>query len=336
MSVAIRSAEPADIAEMAGLLVEDARGRRALNPVLWAMAGDARDRVAEAVAAALAPDEQPFRQKWLLAEAGGTLVGIAHSMLLPVPPIYAGQWGDPGLLLEDCVLAPSSPPGTDAALLAAAETDLRAAGAELLLASSVPGGAWQSCFDAHGYEPLTLYLSKRLAGEADRADLVRSAGDEDIEDIVGLSASNRRILSGLDPFWTPHPQADSRFGNWMRRSLTLTDRDMMVAGLAGELAGYCIAQPASPLHFPPAHDIGATGVVDDWFHRDFADPLSVRDGGRGASALLRAAEAAFAGRGYKSVFVVCPAAWSSKRSVLEEAGYTTALVWMIKRRDAPY
>jgi hypothetical protein len=31
------------------------------------------------------------------------------------------------------------------------------------------------------------------------------------------------------------------------------------------------------------------------------------------------------------VFVVCPAAWTSKRDFFEAAGYDTALVWSIKR-----
>jgi len=29
--------------------------------------------------------------------------------------------------------------------------------------------------------------------------------------------------------------------------------------------------------------------------------------------------------------VVCPAAWTSKITVLERAGYKTAIMWMIKR-----
>jgi hypothetical protein len=110
----------------------------------------------------------------------------------------------------------------------------------------------------------------------------------------------------------------------------MADRDMLVTGGPGGLSGHAIAQPASRLHFPPAHDIAATGVIDDWFHADFADPVALRDAGGGAAGLLRAAEAAFARRGVRAALVVCPAAWASKRAVLEGAGYRTAMVWMIR------
>lgn len=50
-----------------------------------------------------------------------------------------------------------------------------------------------------------------------------------------------------------------------------------------------------------------------------------------ASSLLRAAEAAFVDRGMSAAVVVCPAAWTSKITVLERAGYKTAIMWMIKR-----
>jgi hypothetical protein len=97
------------------------------------------------------------------------------------------------------------------------------------------------------------------------------------------------------------------------------------------LKGYVIAQPASRLHFPPAHIITGTGVIDDFYHSDFADPDTLANEGGGAMALLRAAEEAFAGRGTGAAFVVCPAGWRSKIELLEAAGYGTAMVWSIKR-----
>lgn len=123
-------------------------------------------------------------------------------------------------------------------------------------------------------------------------------------------------FSGIDPFWQCHPNAETRFAAWMTRSLTLRDRDMLVMGPPGSLAGYVIAQPASRLHFPPAHDITATGVIDDHYHAELADPVVLANDGRGATRLLRAAEAAFADRGVGSAFVVCPAGWKSKLQVL--------------------
>jgi len=160
---------------------------------------------------------------------------------------------------------------------------------------------------------------------------VRAASEEDIEGIVARSAEHRSILNELDEFWTPHPEANPRFENWMKKSLSFNDRDMLVTGPPDALEGYAIAQPASRLHFPPAHDISATGVIDDFFHRQYADPAHVHGGGAATQALLRAAEASFAGRGITTAFVVCPAGWTSKIAVLKDAGYKTAMAWMIKR-----
>jgi hypothetical protein len=325
MALTIRKAEPADASAVARLLVEDARRRQALDPLLWAVAGDAGERVSAGFGA-----DAPFRQTWLVAEAGGGVVAVSHSMLLPVPPLYAGTWGEPGLLLEDCALADAAPPGTAEALLDAAEADLAAAGARLLLAASVPGGAWQAACERRGYEALTLYLSRDARGGA-RPGGVRPATADDVPGIVARSAENRVVLAELDPFWATHAEADARFAGWMRRSLTLADRDMLVAGPAGALDGYAIAQPASRLHVPAAHDVARIGFIDDYFHVDYADPAVLRDGGAGAARLLRAAEAALADRGFAAAFAVCPAAWASKVALLQAEGYETAMVWMIKR-----
>jgi hypothetical protein len=117
----------------------------------------------------------------------------------------------------------------------------------------------------------------------------------------------------------------------MRRSLTLTDRDMMVAGNTAEIDGYIIAQPASRLHFPPAHDIDSVGVIDDYFHTEMANPAELDGGGVVSASLLSAAEDAFAERHTETGFVVCPAGWHSKIEVLEHTGYTTAMTWFAKK-----
>ncbi|MEO9339912.1 hypothetical protein ABFT80_21015 [Mesorhizobium sp. SB112] len=331
MPAEIRAATLADLSPIVELLMQDARNRQTYDPLLWALADDAQQKVEEAVKFALTAQKQPFRQKWLIAEADDRIVGIIHSALLPVPPIYAGEWGEPGLLMPECFVVQDAPPGTIEALVDAAEADLRGAGAELLLASFIHGDDWRSCFEERGYEPLTLYLAKSGLENTPRPVDVRSASVDDIEGIVSRSAENRTILAQLDVFWTPHAEANDRFRNWMKRSLTLEDRDMLVAGSPDALEGYVIAQPASRLHFPPAHDITATGVIDDYFHSEYANPAKMQDGAGSAISLLRAAEAAFAGRGVRTALVVCPAAWPSKISVLQNAGYETAMVWMIKR-----
>ena len=320
MPVEIRAATLADLPLMVELLMQDARNRVAQDPKLWVLADDAPEKMGEAVKFALTAEKQPFRQKWLVADNGDKLVGVAHSILLPVPPIYAGKWGDPGLLMPECFATADAPSGTIPALVEAAEADLREAGAELLLASFICGDGLRVCFEQRGYRPLTLYLAKsNLGGAATHSD-VRPALDNDIAGIVTRSAENRKILAGLDVFWTPHADADDRFGNWMRRCQTMNDRDMLVCGPPEALDGYVIAQPASRLHFPPAHDIRATGVIDDYYHREYSNPVELHDGGEAASSLLRAAEAAFMSRGMNAVVVVCPAAWTSKIAVLERAG----------------
>ena len=232
MTVRIRAAETSDVSGIADLLIEDALQRQASNPDLWVLAGAARENVADARDSCSQGEEQPFRQKWLLAKSGAKLVAVGHSMVLPVPPIYAGNRGAPGLLLEDCALGATALPRANA-LLDAAETDLRAAGARLLLASSVPDGPWRAVYARHGYESLTLYLTKTLDGRAAFPSEIRSAIEADIPRIVERSAQNRQALAELDEFWAIHPDADARFGGVMKRSLTLGDRDMLLAGPAG-------------------------------------------------------------------------------------------------------
>ena len=54
----------------------------------------------------------------------------------------------------------------------------------------------------------------------------------------------------------------------MRRSLTLVDRDMLVAD-EDRLRGYAIAQPCAPLLVPLAHEVSGVGVIDDFYDRVF-------------------------------------------------------------------
>ena len=330
MSACVRPALLTDLQKLTELLLADAQAKQALNPALWPVAGDAEAKIAEAVTFALTAEKQPFRQKWLVAVAGEKLVGVIHSAKVPVPPIYAGPLGDPGPLMPDYVVLSHAPAGTIEALVDAAEADLREAGARLLLSSFVSGDDWRACLSTRSYRPVTLYLAKAGLAATATPPAIRKAAEADVPRIVDLSATNREILERLDPFWIRHPEADQRFGGWMSHSLSLRDRDMLVAG-ASPLNGYIIAQPSSRLHFPAAHDISATGTIDDFYAEDFADPAELKGEGAFAGALLQAAETAFAGRGVATALVVCPAAWTSKRRLLEAAGYTTGLTWMIKR-----
>lgn len=331
MTQTIRPATPDDIPRLVDLLVLDAEARHSVDPILWKMADDAPAQIGKALTFALTAEQQPFRQFWQVADAGGQVTGVIHSMLLPVPPIYAGMLGEPGLILPDSFAAPDAPDGTVQALLAAAEDTLHDARAQIILTSYVAGEDWRVAFENGGYDPLTLYLSRTDLGDQGMPTGVRPATEGDVPGIVSRSAENRQVLFDIDPFWEINPEADQRFSAWMERSLTLRDRDMMVLGSADDLEGYVIAQPASRLHFPPAHDITGTGVIDDYYHLELANPVVLRNGTKGSGALLRAAEAKFANRGMGAAFVVCPARWKSKIELLEAAGYETAMVWSIKR-----
>ena len=331
MSILIRAATPDDIPGLVDLILLDARERRDLDRVLWKLAPDAPSQIHKALTFALTAEEQPFRQIWQVAEQGGAITGVIHAMLLPVPPIYAGRQGDPGLILPDSAAYPDAAEGTVDALVAAAERSLAGAGANVLLSAHVTDDTWREVFRERGYDPLTLYLAKTGLGDARRPSSVRAATEDDIPGIVARSAENRQLLNDIDPFWEQHPDADSRFSGWMKRSLTLTDRDMLVTRDGEDLSGYVIAQPASRLHFPPAHDITGVGVIDDFYHPDLADIRNLVGSDGGAADLLQAAEAAFVARGIGAAFVVCPAGWTSKIDLLRAAGYDTAMVWSIKR-----
>ncbi|WP_323771910.1 hypothetical protein [Antarctobacter sp.] len=331
MTPSVRPATLVDLDILADLLLRDAEQRQVADPILWKLKADARDQIVSAIKRAMESENPPFRQQWLLAEADGAVVGVIHTILLPVPPIYAGEFGAPGLIMEDSFVSDDAPDGTRSVLLDAAEADLVGAGAKVLVASSVVGGDWAQDYQARAYDSLTLYLARSGLRDAPAVTSVRKASDADVTAIVGLSADHRQILLDLNTFWKPHPDADTRFGNWMVRSLTLPDRDMFVADPEGEVEGYVISQPATALHFPPAHDIAATGFIDDFHHTDLHDPTRLDGSGTGASDLFAAAEGALAKRQNDTALVVCPAAWTSKKDLLESAGYETALVWYIKR-----
>jgi GNAT superfamily N-acetyltransferase len=329
--LSIRQATIDDLRYVADLLFADAERRRSLDPILWPIDTDSRARIEAALHHGLASSNAATREMWLLAEAQGRVVGITHAMIVPVPPIYRAE-GSPGLFLDDCFTIPEAPSGTAEALLLATEAALRAAGASALIASCPVAGSWRALYTRFDYEPVTLYMVKHGFPAAAVPSGVRAAGLADVPGIVQLSADHRTTLARLNPrFWQIHPEADSRFEAWMRYSLTLKDRDMFVAGAPGEVRGYIIAQPASPLLVPAAHDIRALGVIDDFYDLDFADVSAVSNGGAAAADLIAAAESAFARRGVASALAVCPAAWTSKLSLLRRKGYRAAKLWMLKR-----
>jgi len=154
MSLTIRPAETTDIDAMVNLLVLDAGQRHSADPAIWKLVPNLPGVLASALAVAMEQENAPFRQQWLLADNNGQIAGLTHSILLPVPPIYAGEFGPPGLIMEDCIVADGAPAGAIEALLSAAEADLRDAGAEILLGSSVSNGAWATTYTQSNYRPL--------------------------------------------------------------------------------------------------------------------------------------------------------------------------------------
>lgn len=326
----VRPAALNDIPRLVPLLLAEARARAALDPAIWLLAPDAEAKIAESLHTELGLPANPGpRTLWLVAETGGRIVGCTHSMIVPPPSIYAVPTS-PGLLLDDCFTVADAPSGTAGALLSATEGALAAAGAGGMIASCPTGGAWSGLYASHGYEPVTNYMGKADFVSQGAAG-IRPAVLDDIPGVVALSGQHRVIIAELNPrFWPTHPQADARFAAYMKISLKRTDRDFMVAGPSDALAGYIIAQPASPLHVPAGHDLPRLGTIDDFYSTDFAEVASVA-GTATSRALLAAAEAAFAGRGYSAAIAVCPAKWASKTAVLEAAGYRTAKVWLLKR-----
>src|SRR5215471_6729957 len=202
MPPSIRSATLQDLPAIVELLIQDAEARRSLDPVLWRTAGDASTRIERAVGAVLNGSQAPAREFWFVAERVGRIVGVTHAMLVPVPPIYDGAAGSPGLLLDDCFIAAGAPSGTAEALLVATEAALETAGAPRLIASSPAAGPLRLLYERHGYEPVTLYMAKHRPSPDALPPSVRKASAEDVPGIVKRSAEHRRMLARINPrFW---------------------------------------------------------------------------------------------------------------------------------------
>jgi hypothetical protein len=117
---------------------------------------------------------------------------------------------------------------------------------------------------------------------------------------------------------------------FLRYMMTLQDREVLVAEAGGSLHGYVVAQPISPLLIPAGHDISRVGVIDDYYDLDFAEIPALGDDSAIAADLLSSAESVFASREFAAALVVCPAAWTSKVKLLEQADYRTAKLWMFR------
>ena len=124
MTTSIRPAGPNDIEQMADLLLADAEARCRADPLLWKLDDSPREKILSAVRTSI----EAGQERWLLAQVGDAVVGLTHAMIVPVPPIYDGKFGAPGLLMEDCFVSPDAPLPTRSDLLQATEADLVKAG----------------------------------------------------------------------------------------------------------------------------------------------------------------------------------------------------------------
>jgi hypothetical protein len=328
MSATFRRATPADSPAIAALLLGDAVRRERANANLWALPQDASARIAASLATIAEPVTGPVRHHWLVAEAGGAAIAVVHAANLPAPPIFDLHGGTAGLISDDSHWPADQ--ATAKAMMLAVEQALREAGAILFIATMpLDGAERREVLESARYAVTTLYMAKTglAAGPAEPA--VRRAAPSDVDGIVALSALHRARLAAASPvFWNPHPQADARFGAWMRTSLDLPDRAMFVSGPSTAIDGFIIAQPGSPMHLAPAHDAARIGLIDD-FHALAFEPGSAADPAP-ARALLAAAEGVFRDKGLDTALAICPAAMDAKADFLARAGYRIATLWAVK------
>ena len=330
MTVTINACSLADLPDMLDLLVEDARQRHTENPVLWAFDGSTRGRIEAILRKSFEDDNPPIKELWLMAKDGRKPVGLTHAIIVPVPPIYDIET-PPGLMLDECFVSEDAQEDTIGELIRATESALRDVGAENFIASCCTGSPWRPVLEKNGYEAVTLFMSKNGFQEKEIVPPVAVATADDIPGIISRSAEHRNNLFEANPkFWNIHANADEIFEKWMRISLTLTDRTMLVAKDADRVDGYIIAQPVTPVQMPMAHDPHGLGVIDDFYHIDFENRSDIRNGGVEAADLFTAAEGAFARNKVRATLVVCPDNWCSKKQFLESQGYTTAKTWLLK------
>lgn len=308
--ITTRRVGPEDRHALIPLLLAAARERAALERDLWPLHPEAEARVRGRLEHDLT---QPERFAWFVAEREGEAISVAPAGLFPAPPVCRDLLA--GLSGDDLF---ATSPGALPLLLDAAETFLQ--GGAAVLVAACPAGATErrAPLEARGYRPLTLWMTCPVDSQAPRPPAVRPATEADLPALVRLNAAAQEGKRRANPrFWTPHPEAPARFEAWMRRSMTLPDRDVLVHEGPGRVDGFVIPQPSG---LPPAHDAAGVGTLDDLA----ADEWTTFD------PLLRAAHHALAARGYRTVQAICPADWAERRAMLEGAGFHTANLWLLK------
>lgn len=330
-SLNVRLATAADKSSIKALLLQDAHIRGKLDKGLWYVPLDADQRIEASLSTIDSPQSGPILHHWIVAEWTGAIVAVTHAVNLPPPPIYDQGGRTAGVILDDSHFGEDS--AISSTLLARTEQALLDAGARLTVAASPAN--WRSRTDflqSSGYEPTTYFLTKTSLEPTENTEAVRRAIADDIPEIVRISAQHRVQLEIANPqFWRIHPEANARFGAWMAKSVTLTDRAVFVAGSEGRLSGYIIAQPGSPVNLPAPHDISKTGFVDDFWSDGFVSADRVGSGE--PAALLAAAEGHFQKRGIRTALIVSPVRLAAKLNFLKSSGYREANLWLVKAAE---
>lgn len=327
MPTSVRAATSDDLAAIGALLLQDATERAAAEGDLWLLATNAVERIAEAFSKEARPEGST---RWLVAEAAGSVVGVARFGVIPCPPIYHLAGGTAFVLYDDTFVGASAPGDALTSLAVAAEREGRAMGAAIFLATCAPFQHGKlSALQAAGYDLVTHYLVKHRLSNPTPPASVRAATAADVPTIVAMGAESQRSLFKANArMWKPHADAPARFGAWMHYSLALQDRRIFVMG-EREFGGFVIAQPINPFHMPLTAEREHLGLIDDFWASEFAEEIIGRDFSN-ARDLLVGAEAEFVQRGRTGAMAICPAAWRSKQNLLRACGYRDGNAWMLK------
>jgi hypothetical protein len=302
-----RKAQHSDIPLIAGLILAERHASLSNPPA--------------AIEAQIKRDIDTDQFEWLLAGASHG-AAVARIAVIPPPPIYDLKGGLAGVVLGTWRLTDIEP----------LDRHLRDRGAAMLVMDCTANDEpKRRQLEARGYIATTNYMLKtNLAPQAASA-AVRQATERDIPDLVAFNREGRARLHEANPaFWTSHPDAEARFGLWMKFSLTMRDRTMFVSEGENNLSGFIIAQPASPIQVPIEIEETQIGVIDDFHCTTFASALDRAHDDTAGRQLLQAAESAFAGQGKTGAIAICPVAWTAKAALLEASGYKTQHTWFTR------
>lgn len=265
---------------------------------------------------------------WVIAkqQADVAVVSIAE---IPAPPIYDLPGGHAAVTLGTWL---SSEDLSTSTVFDAVEEYKKSRGAAMLV-TCLPrtDQETQAVANSRNYRATTDFMLKTglVSGPLQRG--IRAASTDDIDHLVAFNEETRQRLHEANPqFWNSHPEARARFAFWMRMSLNMRDRQILVAMNEVEPTGFIIAQPASPIQVPLTLDDSRMGVIDDFHAMAFGSSLTKPSAHVDGRSLLAAAESELATHGKQEAIAICPSAWTAKQALLREAGYATLSTWFTK------